>query len=384
MEMASYLVAAVVVEGLSVRKVAKEHGVSKTWLYELVARYEAEGEAGLVPRSKRPHHSPTKVADRFENEIVRLRKELTEEGFDAGAETIRMHLRQAHRRAKLPSVSTIWRVLKARGFVVPEPHKRPRSSYARFEADLPNECWQMDVTHVLLANGREVEILNVIDDHSRLCVSSVALFVFKATDVVHTFYKAAGTWGLPAAVLSDNGAIFTAASRHGVCVMESELLSLGITYKHSRPYHPQTCGKVERFHQTMKKYLGAHKPARTIGALQALLDAFVAYYNTLRPHRAIGRKTPEHAFGARKKARPSGNPHVVPPHCRVRQDKVNGGNVTLRYKSDLLHLGVGRRHNGRSVLLLVKNRNVRILTLDGDLIRELTIDPTRNYQPQGC
>jgi Integrase core domain len=136
--------------------------------------------------------------------------------------------------------------------------------------------------------------------------------------------------------------------------MESELLSLGITYKHSRPYHPQTCGKVERFHQTMKKYLGAHKPARSIGALQALLDAFVAYYNTARPHRAIGRKTPEHAFGARKKARPSGNPLVVPPHCRVRQDKVNGGNVTLRYKSDLLHLGVGRRHNGSSVLLLVK------------------------------
>jgi transposase len=203
MEMASYLVAAVVVEGLSVRKVAKEHGVSKTWLYELVARYEADGEAGLVPRSKRLHRSPTKVADRFENEIVRLRKELTEEGFDAGAETIRMHLRQANRRAKVPSVSTIWRVLKARGFVVPEPHKRPRSSYARFEADLPNECWQMDVTHVLLANGREVEILNVIDDHSRLCVSSVALFVFKAIDVVHTFYKAAGTWGLPAAVLSD-------------------------------------------------------------------------------------------------------------------------------------------------------------------------------------
>ena len=111
----------------------------------------------------------------------------------------------------------------------------------------------------VLANGREVEILNVIDDHSRLCVASVALRVFKAIDVVSTFYKAAGTWGLPAAVLSDNGAIFTAASRHGVCVMESELLALGIDFKHSRPYHPQTCGKVERFHQTMKKYLAAHK-----------------------------------------------------------------------------------------------------------------------------
>ena len=199
--------------------------------------------------------------------------------------------------------------------------------------------------------------------------------------MVSTFYKAAGTWGLPAAVLSDNGAIFTAAARRGVCVMESELLSLGIEFKHSRPYHPQTCGKVERFHQTMKKYLAAHKPARSICALQALLDAFVDYYNSVRPHRAIGRRTPERAFGARKKARPSGTPLVVPPHCRVRQDKVNGGNVTLRYKSTLLHIGVGRRHNGKAVLMLVKDRDVRILTQDGEVIGHLTLDPRRTYQP---
>jgi hypothetical protein len=134
----------------------------------------------------------------------------------------------------------------------------------------------------------------------------------------------------------------------------------------------------------MKKYLGAHKPARSITAFQALLDAFVAYYNTVRPHRAIGRRTPEQAFGARKKARPSGNPLVVPPHCRVRQDKVNGGNVTLRYKSRLLHIGVGRRHNGKAVLLLVKDRDVRFATKDGDLIRHLTLDPKRIYKPTGA
>jgi transposase len=125
MEMAAYLVTAVLVEGLSVRKVARDHGVSKTWLYELVARYEAEGEAGLVPRSKRPHCSPAKVADRFENEIVCLRKELTEEGFDAGPETIRMHLRSAHPRAKVPYVSTIWRVLKAAASSSPSPTSDP-------------------------------------------------------------------------------------------------------------------------------------------------------------------------------------------------------------------------------------------------------------------
>src|ERR1035441_574492 len=236
MEIAAYLVTAVLVEGRGVREVARDHGVSKTWLYELLARYQAEGEAGLVPRSKRPHRSPTKVADRYEDEIVRIRKELTEAGYDAGAETIGGHLRRAHRRATVPSTATIWRVLKARGFVTPEPHKRPKSSYRRFVAALPNECWQMDVTHVLLSSGREVEILNVIDDHSRLCVASVARRIFKAIDVVTTFHEAAGQWGLPASVLSDNGAIFTAAARHGVCVMESELLSLGITFKIGRAH----------------------------------------------------------------------------------------------------------------------------------------------------
>jgi transposase InsO family protein len=200
MEMAAYLVAAVLVEGRGVRDVAAEHGVSKTWLYELLARLAAEGEAGLLPRSRRPHHSPTKVVDAYEDEIVALRKELTDAGFDAGADTIRIHLRRAHRRAKLPSTSTIWRILKARGFDTPEPHKRPKSSYVRFAAALPNERWQMDVTHVSLANGREVEILNAIDDHSRLCVASVALRIFKAIDVVTTFYEAVicgfPTWDL--------------------------------------------------------------------------------------------------------------------------------------------------------------------------------------------
>ncbi len=383
MQMAMYLVNAVLVEGQSVRTVARDHGVSKTWLYELLARYETEGEAGLEARSRRPHHSPTKISDHFENEIVALRKELEAAGLDAGPETIAVHLRRAHRRGQVPSVSTIWRVLSVRGFIVAEPHKRPKSSWIRFEADLPNECWQMDITHWCLASGQEVEILDIIDDHSRLCVGARVLPIYKAIDVVATFHQAAGQWGYPASVLSDNGAVFTAASRHGVCVMESELLDLGIAFKHSRPEHPQTCGKVERFHQTLKKYLGARRPARSIAALQRQVDAFVAYYNEERPHRSLARRTPRQAFKARAKARPAKAPFKVPPHYRVRQDKVNGGNVTLRYKSQLFHIGVGRKHNGRKVLILAKDRDVRILTHDGELLRHLTLDPDRIYQPHG-
>jgi transposase InsO family protein len=382
MELARYLVNAVLVEGRGVREVAAAHGVSKTWVYECLARFRAEGDAGLVPRSKRPHGSPTKVPDALEDEIVLLRKSLDEEGLDAGAATIHYHLSKRHE--VVPSVSTIWRVLVRRGFVTPEPHKRPRSSYVRFVAKLPNECWQQDVTHVLLANGREVEVLNVIDDHSRLCVVAKARTVTKSVDVVTTFHEAAARYGFPANVLSDNGAIFTAAARNGVCVMESELLGLGIAYKHSRPYHPQTCGKVERYHQTMKKYLSKHRTPRSVAELQSHIDRFVTYYNEVRPHRSINRKTPAEVFAARSKAAPSGKKLTPPPHCRVRQDKIDRfGVVTLRYRSRLYHVGVGRRRKGTRVLVLVADRDVRVLTLDGEVLRHLTLDPKKDYQPIG-
>jgi transposase InsO family protein len=224
---------------------------------------------------------------------VALRKALADDGLDAGAHTIHHHLARRHtRRDPVPSVATIWRVLSRRGFVIPQPHKRPRSSWKRFEAELPNERWQADTTHWKLTDATGVEILNIIDDHSRLLVASRTFVTTKAADVVETFHQGAGTWGFPATVLTDNGAIFTAGSRHGRCAMENETARLGVAYRHSRPYHPQTCGKVERFHQTLKKHLARQDPAGDLAELQAQLDRFAAYYNTERPHRALGRGTP--------------------------------------------------------------------------------------------
>jgi transposase InsO family protein len=387
MELAGYVVNAVVLEGRSVAEVASDHDVSKSWLYELLARYREGGEKALKPLSRQPHSSPTRIAPSVEDEIVELRKSLTDEGFDAGPQTIHYHLTQRLRKRRsrqpVPSVATIWRVLSRRGFVVPEPHKRPRSSWRRFQADLPNECWQADTTHVLISRGRDVEVLNILDDNSRLLVASRAFKTTKAVDVVETFHLAAAEYGLPASVLTDNGGIFTAEARNGRCVMESELLALGITYKHSRPYHPQTCGKVERFHQTLKKYLAKQKRAGSIEELQAQLDAFREYYNNVRPHRAIGRRTPAQAFAARTKATPAREGFKVPAHYRVRRDRVDkAGKVTLRYRSKLLHIGIGRAYAGDRILLLVANRHVRIVNDEGVLIRELTIDPKKIYQPQ--
>jgi transposase InsO family protein len=310
-----------------------------------------------------------------------LRKLLLDAGLDAGASTIAFHL--AATGIDPPSISTIWRVLSRRGFVTPQPHKRPRSSYVRFEADLPNERWQADITHWPLVDGTDVEILDVVDDHSRLCVASTARTVFKAVDVVACVHEAATTCGYPASLLTDNGAVFTAAYRgNGWVALERELIALGVRLTHSRPYHPQTCGKVERFHQTLKRWLARHRAA-TIDELQIRLDEFRHTYNTKRPHRALGRRTPQTVYDARPKAAPAAPGPDVPTHYRVRRDRIDqSGTITVRYASRLHHIGLGRRHAGTRVLVLVHETDIRVLTEDGQILRALELDPTRDYQPQ--
>ena len=179
------------------------------WLYKLLARYRREGWAGLEPRSRRPRPSPYCIADLYEDEIVRIRKELIDSGFDAGAETIHFHM--ATPVARCPSPSTIYRVLRARGFVTPEPHKRPKSSWTRFVAEFPNECWQADVTHVEAADGVVYEVLNIIDDHSRVCVASKMFVTTHAPDVVRTLHKAAATWGYPQRLFRQRAHLHVAA-----------------------------------------------------------------------------------------------------------------------------------------------------------------------------
>jgi transposase InsO family protein len=381
MDLAGYVINAVLVEGQSVKEVCEAHDMSRSWLYELIARYRQAGEEGLRAQSKRPRSSPRRVPAAIEEEIVALRKELTDLGVDAGAVTIHYHLLARHRRHKqaVPSVATIWRVLTRRGFITPQPHKRPRSSWRRFQAELPNECWQADVTHWALADGTEVEILNMIDDHSRLLVASRAFATVKAPDVVETFHQAAATWGFPASMLTDNGAIFTAEARNGACVMELELLALGIDFKHSRPYHPQTCGKVERFHQTLKKWLARQPAATTLAELQAQLDTFQRIYNTQRPHRALDGRTPDATYHATPKAAPRGT--KTDEHFRIRLDHVDQhGAVSIRRAGRMHHLGVGARHCGTPVLILLDATNATVTNrTTGEILSRHQINPDKAY-----
>jgi transposase InsO family protein len=381
MGMAQLVVTAVLVEGRSKSEVAREYGVSRRWVITLVQRYLAEGQAGLEPRSRRPRTSPQRTAQELEDEVVALRKDLDRDGHEAGAATIAFHFQQRH--GVSPAVSTIWRILSQRGFVTPQPHKRPKSSYLRFAAEQPNERWQLDISHWTLSDGTDVEILNLLDDHSRVCVGSDTLRVFKAGDVDDSFCEAAASYGDPASVLSDNGAVFTGRCRRGGRVaLEVTLHVRGVSFRHSRPYHPQTCGKVERFHQTLKKWLAKQPQVRTLPQLQTQLDAFRAYYNTVRPHRALGRRTPQQAYDARPKAVPTGTP-LNDSHYRIRHDTIDPSGVfTLRHNSRLHHIGIGRRHAGTDILVLVHDLHIRVLTTDGELLRELHLNPNKDYQPQ--
>ncbi len=382
MDLARYVVDAVVLEGRSYREVARAHGVSKSWVGKVVGRFREGGYEAIAPRSRAPKEIPHRTPPELEDEIVALRKELSELGLDAGAQTIHYHLGLRHER--VPSVSTIWRVLRRRGFVAPRPHKRPRSSWVRFEASLPNECWQSDVTHWRLADDTEVEIVNFIDDHSRLVVASRVLARATAPKVLEVLRDAGKSWGLPAALLTDNGCVYTTWHRGGPNVMQAELLALGIDYRHARPYHPQTCGKVERLHQTMKSFLAKQPKVDSIAELQTQVDRFLIYYNDVRPHRAAGRKPPRVTFEARDKARPSGPKIQIGAGVRVRKDRIDkNGKVTLRHRTRLHHIGVGHAHKGKRVILLVDGLDVRVLSQDGELLRHLTLDPSRDYQPQG-
>src|SRR5487761_302343 len=281
MSKARLVITAVTVEKRPVSEVARAYGVARSWVYALLARYQAEGEAAFEPRSRRPKTSPAAISDDAAGLIVRLRKELAGQGLDAGPQTIAWHL-EHHHQLKV-SAATVSRYLSRAGLVTPSPAKRPKSSYIRFEADMPNERWQSD--------GTDTEILTWLDDHSRYALSVTAHARVTGPIVLLAFRAACGAHGVPASTLTDNGMVFTtrlSGGKGGRNGLEHELRRLGITQKNGKPDHPQTQGKVERFQQTMKNWLRAQpdQPA-TLADLQTLLDAFAGIYNTQRPHRSL-------------------------------------------------------------------------------------------------
>jgi transposase InsO family protein len=358
------LIVEVDVSSVNVTEFCRAHGIGRSFFYGLRARYRAEGDAALEPRSRAARRVANKTSLAVENRIVAMRKHLVDEGLDAGPASIAFWLAGLE---GLPSESTIWRILTARGFITPQPAKAPKGAYRSFVAERANDCWQLDDTTWALADGTEVKIINVIDDHSRLLVASMAAPACTGAAALSAVAYAAGVLGWPARFLSDNAAAF----RH---VLAEALAPLGVGSGHSRPYHPQTNGKVERFHRTLKQRLAA-RPAAELSELQTHLDAFRFFYNHQRPHRSLNRRTPAAVWAHAPKSGPADRPLTPPSH--ISTSRVNNGIVWAGRRA---RITIGAAYNGNDALIITTGTACHVF-VNGRLARALTLNPDRIHQP---
>jgi transposase InsO family protein len=350
---------------VNVAEFCRAHAISTWFFWDLRRRHRRDGDVVLEPLSRAARSIANKTPATIEDAVVAKRKELVDAGLDAGPATIAFHLRDLD---GLPSEATIWRILKARGFITADPSKIPKRAGRSFTAERANDCWQLDDTASVLADGSEIKILNVIDDHSRLLVASVAMTTCTGAQALSALGDAAETLGWPARFLSDNARAFRN-------VLADALAPLGISAGHSRPYHPQTNGKVERFHQTLKRWLAKQPAAGSLEELQHQLDEFRHLYNHHRPHRSLGRRFPADVWATAPKNGPADQPIAQATSTYtgpVRNGRVRVGHDTL--------ITIGAAHNDRIALTIITGARCHVF-IDGTLIRALIIDPTRRLQP---
>jgi transposase InsO family protein len=356
---------------------AREHGVSQRTVYRHQARIRAEGS--WQQHSRRPHASPRTTPAELDVWICKLRTEL---GPDNGADFIRDGLTEIHARTapdwQVPSRSTINRVLARHDLLARNPAKRPRSSWRRFAYARPRDCYQIDGTEVKLIAGTAVVVFDVLDDCTRLLVACHAAPAETAAAAVTAIRQAFDTYGVPAIVLSDNGTAFTSRrSQPGsISTFVQTLIDHGVRPINSSPYHPQTCGKVERHHQNLKKWLSTQPPPDTLTGLQTLLNLYRDYYNTRRHHSALpGRVTPAQAW---HQAPSLGGPANLPMqtdatlhHCPV---ATTGAIAVAGHRTS-----VGTHHAGTTVTAIRDRNHITIYHRDGRPLGYFHLDPDRNY-----
>ena len=381
MEKKLAMVLAVEQGGVPIKDLCSELGVHRDTLHTWRRRFREEGLEGLIERSRRPVRSPNETPPAVVNAIVRLRKELR---VDNGADAIGWHLRRAG-MAGVPSNRTIHRILVREGHVVAQPQKRPKTVWRRFEYDRPNECWQIDATEWHLCRSRPVTIMDIVDDHSRAAMSlRVGTHGATLRLALQTVFHAGQQWGLPAMVLSDNGPCFTGGplADQGRSEFEAVLAAAGIRVVHSRPYHPQTCGKIERFHETLKDWLATWPLARSPRELQTQLDAFADYYNRARPHRAAGLSTLEERHRATPAAKPSPTPIPLasPGTIAIRANGVGpDGTISIGKQ---WRTSVGTQRAGRR-LTVIRYGDHAVIIDGATVIAQHWLDPQRRYLPSG-
>src|SRR3954453_5471179 len=315
------------------------NGVDRRTFYRHRARILAEGH--WQERSRRPKTSPHATPEPVVSEIMRLRVELVP---DNGADPIRDALQVLAaeqdwdtRGWQVPARATINRILGRAGLLDTNPRKRPKASLRRFAYARPRDCYQIDATEVVLTDGTREVVFDVLDDCTRLLVACHAALSETSAAAIAAVTAACDEFGAPGIVLSDNGSAFTSRCRPNTKPSAFTLPVPGWGSKliHSSPYHPQTCGKVERHHQTLKRWLACQpvQPA-TLAELQTLLERSPKYYTPRRRHSALGRRTPHEAWAS---AEHLGGPQRLPVQddAPIHQLKVSDKGT--------INLGRGRR-----------------------------------------
>jgi transposase InsO family protein len=356
--------------GASVAEVCRRHGISRQSFYVYKRRFEAEGLEGLEPRSRRPLRPAGQIDAGLELEICRLRKD--HPGW--GARRIRAELTRAGRAA--PAVSTIHVVLVRNHLVAPQPPRRDPARL-RFERAHPNDLWQIDATRILLADEHPVWVMDLLDDHARYLLAAVVADQPTGEAAWRCFESAMRRYGVPRQLLSDNGSCFTGRLWGTEVDFERRIKALGVQPITSRPYHPQTLGKLERFHRTLKEWLATQTPAEHPGELQSLLDRFRRHYNLERPHQGIGDQTPAERYrpGVPTPSGQDPDPPSYPPHAQVRTVTATG---CIGYRGYLIGLGV---RWAKARVMVTDLDRVTHVYLGDTLIRSLILDPNRYYQP---
>ena len=301
MEQRYQAVLAVVQDGWKVTEVAGRLGVSRQSVHAWIARYEQGGLAALADRSHRPSSCPHQTLAETEAAICELRRQ--HPGW--GPRRIEHHLARSG-VDPVPSRSAIYRCLRRHGLIELRRRRKRREEYRRWERDRPMQLWQMDVMGgVLLEGGEELKVVTGIDDHSRFCVAAGLVRRATSKAVCEVLAASLRRWGIPDEILTDNGKCFTGrfGPRPVEVLFDRICRENGISHRHTAPRSPTTTGKIERFHQSLRKEFLADRTLPSLEIAQAELDRWVADYNTARPHQALEMATPAERFRLRPLAK---------------------------------------------------------------------------------
>jgi transposase InsO family protein len=356
----------------NVAAVCRELQISRQTYYKYRRRFEAEGIDGLTARSRRPAGSPRATPPGMVAEIIAARAALDAEGWDFGAISIRYRLLFAGLQP--PAARTIHRILVRECLVVAEPAKRPRSSLRRFTFPATDDCWQIDAFNHRLADGRAVVVFQLIDDHSRYEIGTLAWPIEETAGAWECVSRAIRHYGSPRMILSDNGLAFSGKRLGFTVSFETNLRLIGVKPITSRPYHPQTNGKNERAHRTLQQWLRKHPAPATIEDLQQLLNTYRVDYNN-RPHQALDGDTPRNRrlHGMRHKpAQAALDPVTLVTTSRSNtRGVIRAAGTIIPLGAEFAHLPVTIFSTGLHVLVFYQEH----------LLRELTLNPALNYQP---